>query len=382
MGSRTLIKLAHNWWIAVVAALIWLLATTGVVGQEIAPAVGDLRISRGALSLNVRLNAEAYFLGLDPEAVSGVDATASSAEYLDLRALQPDALKRRLSEAGPAWVPDVRIEVDGTVVPLTVSDIQIGAVGDMRLPRTSQITLTGTVPQDASVFMVSWPRGAGTLVLRQQRVSTPFSGYVDGGHSSPLIYVRGGGEVKSRDTFNRYLQNGFVSILPNGPDHVLFILALFFLSAGVRPLLWQIGVFALAHSATLAAGTLGWIGVPVGFVEPLIAISLVYAALDNTLSRRLSRLRLGAVFISGLVHGLGLASDLAMYDPLPVQTLPALLGFNTGVEIGQFAVIAIAFAGVGYWFRSKPWYRPFVALPVSIFIAAVGAYWFAASAFY
>ena len=55
--------------------------------------------------------------------------------------------------------------------------------------------------------------------------------------------------------------------------------------------------------------------------------------------------------------------------------VPALLGFNVGVELGQLAVIATAFALVGYWFGGKEWYRRIISIPASVFIAIVGAYW-------
>jgi ABC-type uncharacterized transport system permease subunit len=58
------------------------------------------------------------------------------------------------------------------------------------------------------------------------------------------------------------------------------------------------------------------------------------------------------------------------------QFIPALIGFNIGVEIGQLTVIAIAFAAVGLWFGRKPWYRERIAVPASCVIALIGAYWF------
>jgi len=378
MKTRTTITLPRKNGIGMIAAVFWLVVASVSLAQEITPVVGDLRIHRGAVTLDLRLNAEAYVLGVEPGAMSG----SETAEYLDLRALEPEMLRRRLSEAGQSWVPDVRIEVDGTDVLLALTAVRVGAVGDQTLPRISRITLTGSVPREAEVFRVSWPDGAGTLVLRQQRAALPFSGYVDGGQSGPLVYVRGGGEVRDTGTFKAYVQNGFFSILPGGMDHVLFVLALFFLSPGLRALLWQVAAFTFAHSVTLALATLGLISVPAGLVAPLIAVSIVYVAAGNILSRDLSRLRLMAVFIFGLVHGVGLSGALAAYEPLAVQTIPALLGFNAGVEIGQLAVLAIAFFGIGYWFGARPWYRSYVAVPVSGFIAIAGVVWFAALVVY
>ena len=82
------------------------------------------------------------------------------------------------------------------------------------------------------------------------------------------------------------------------------------------------------------------------------------------------------IFGFGLVHGLGFASMLGDIGLPRDQFVAALIGFNVGVELGQLTVIAIAFATVSVWFGSHPKYRGRVAIPASITIAAIGAYWF------
>jgi hypothetical protein len=82
------------------------------------------------------------------------------------------------------------------------------------------------------------------------------------------------------------------------------------------------------------------------------------------------------IFAFGLLHGLGFASVLGEFGLPQSQFIPALIGFNIGVEIGQLTVIAIAFAAVGLWFGRKPWYRARIAVPASCVIALIGAYWF------
>ncbi len=116
--------------------------------------------------------------------------------------------------------------------------------------------------------------------------------------------------------------------------------------------------------------------IPGSIVEPLIAASIVYVAVENILTDGLSRWRPFVIFGFGLLHGLGFASVLGEYGLPSNQFFPALIGFNIGVELGQLTVIAIAFAAVGYWFRDKPWYRARIAIPASVLIALVGAYWF------
>ena len=124
---------------------------------------------------------------------------------------------------------------------------------------------------------------------------------------------------------------------------ILFVLGLFFLSTRFTPLLWQVSAFTLAHTVTLAMAVLGIVSVPASIVEPLIAASIVYVAVENILSDHLSRWRPYVVFGFGLLHGLGFASVLGEFGLPDGQIVPALIGFNIGVEFGQLTVIAIAF---------------------------------------
>ena len=173
-----------------------------------------------------------------------------------------------------------------------------------------------------------------------------------------------------------YIPVGFDHILPKGLDHILFVLGLFFLSIYLRPLLWQITAFTLAHTVTLALGAMGWVTVPAGIVEPLIAASIVYVAIENLFMSGLSRWRPFVIFGFGLLHGLGFASVLGEFGIPDDQFFAALIAFNIGVEFGQLTVIAAAFLAVGLWFRHKDWYRARISVPASLLIAAVGAYWF------
>jgi hypothetical protein len=178
------------------------------------------------------------------------------------------------------------------------------------------------------------------------------------------------------EAFLSYIPVGFTHILPKGWDHILFVLGLFFLSPKLRPLLWQVSAFTVAHTATLALGTLGIVTVSPAIVEPLIAASIVYVGIENIFARHLHSGRTLIVFCFGLLHGLGFASVLGEFGLAEGQFLSSLLGFNVGVELGQLAVIAAAFLTLGLRFRGSLKYRGRVAIPASVTIAAVGGFWF------
>ena len=171
-----------------------------------------------------------------------------------------------------------------------------------------------------------------------------------------------------------YLRLGFHHIVPEGADHILFVLGLFFLGITWRKLLSQTTVFTVAHATTLFLSTYGIFRLPSQLVEPAIALSIAYIAIENVFKPQLGPGRLAIVFGFGLVHGLGFASSLSDV-PFPKRDfVVALLGFNFGVDFGQLFVIALAFLVVG-WFRNAPWFRRGIAIPCSLAIAAVGLFW-------
>jgi hypothetical protein len=171
-----------------------------------------------------------------------------------------------------------------------------------------------------------------------------------------------------------YLRLGFHHIVPEGADHILFVLGLFFLGITWRKLLSQTTVFTIAHATTLFLSTYGIFRLPSRYVEPAIALSIAVIAIENVFKPKLGPGRLAIVFGFGLIHGLGFASSLSEV-PFPKRDfVVALLGFNFGVDFGQLFVIALAFLAVG-WFRDKPWFRSRIAIPCSLVIAAVGLFW-------
>jgi HupE / UreJ protein len=171
-----------------------------------------------------------------------------------------------------------------------------------------------------------------------------------------------------------YLRLGFHHIVPEGADHILFVLGLFFLGITWRRLLSQTTVFTVAHATTLFLSTYGIFSLPSRYVEPAIALSIAFIAIENVVKPTLGPGRLAIVFGFGLIHGLGFASSLSDIPFPKTDFIVALLGFNFGVDLGQLFVIALAFLIVG-WFRNKPWFRGRIAIPCSTAIAAVGLFW-------
>jgi hypothetical protein len=174
-----------------------------------------------------------------------------------------------------------------------------------------------------------------------------------------------------------YIVQGFVHILPRGLDHILFVLALFLFAKSFSILLWQVSAFTLAHTITLALGIYGIVQLPSSIIEPLIALSILYVAVENVYrakSTTVSHTRMPVIFAFGLLHGLGFASVLSDVGLPESQYALSLISFNVGVELGQLSVIAIAFLCLAPVMK-KSWYQSRLVKTLNITIAIIATYW-------
>ncbi|WP_299699656.1 HupE/UreJ family protein [uncultured Tateyamaria sp.] len=327
---------------AVLSTLCWAMWSNVAVAHEVVPTIADLTVVDGVVRLDVRVNVEAQLSGIDLDVVADTDNAENAGDYDALRALSGAEVEARVSTLATTWNGLPLLLADGEPVALNLENVTVPEVPNEELARISDVALTGSVPAGTNVLQVAWPDGAGDLILRQQGVEAPYTGLIGGGENSGPIAVVGGDEASGWQTFGAYVPVGFDHILPKGLDHILFVLGLFFLSTRLGPLLWQVTAFTLAHTVTLALGALGLVNLPGSIVEPLIAASIVYVAVENIFARGLNRWRPMIVFGFGLLHGLGFASVLGEFGLPEGQFIPALIGFNVGVELGQLTVIALA----------------------------------------
>lgn len=152
-------------------------------------------------------------------------------------------------------------------------------------------------------------------------------------------------QASSLQVIDTYTWLGITHILM-GVDHLLFVFALLLIVKGKRRLLWTITAFTIAHSLTLAGATLGFVYVPQQPVEAVIALSILFLAIEiihtkNGRPGAAARWPWLVAFLFGLLHGFGFAGALAEVG-LPQQAIPlALIFFNVGVELGQLLFIAV-----------------------------------------
>ncbi len=177
------------------------------------------------------------------------------------------------------------------------------------------------------------------------------------------------------DVFSYYLSLGYKHILPDGFDHILFVIGLYLLSPKLKNVLWQATAFTVAHTLTLILSMKGLIVAPPAIVEPIIALSIAFIAIENLITQQLKPWRLLVVFGFGLVHGLGFASALNELGLPRDKFYSSLLSFNVGVELGQISVILLCWLAFGLWFSDKTWYRTRIVQPLSVLIGLIAIFW-------
>ncbi|MEN9785288.1 MAG: hypothetical protein RLZZ299_552 [Pseudomonadota bacterium] len=164
-----------------------------------------------------------------------------------------------------------------------------------------------------------------------------------------------------------------VEHIAGGVDHLIFVLGLLLATTRLRDALLVVSGFTLAHSVTLSAAALGWIAPNPAWVEPAIAASVAFVGVEN-LGRPPVRRRVALTFAFGLVHGLGFAGALRGIGLPPGRAVPALAGFNLGVEAGQAVLVALAVPLLRQAARHPRW-DDRAAPALSLGVALLGGAW-------
>ena len=284
---------------------------------------------------------------------------------------------RRLAEMEPTFADWVHLYFDGERAPTSATYLPPAEDGPAAPDGTllGVMRLDGRVPPGAETFSFAYGliMDAYPLLIRDRSDEVVTYWNVGEYETEPMLL----GELTPPTRWQvvgTYLGLGFTHIVPKGLDHILFVMGIFLLGTRLTPMLAQVTTFTIAHTITLGLTMFGVLSLPARVVEPLIALSITYVAVENILTSELKPWRLALVFGFGLLHGMGFAGVLAELGLPRGEFAAALMSFNLGVEGGQLAVIAGLFAVLG-WARHAPWYRRAAVVPLSLGIAAVGVYW-------
>lgn len=343
--------------------------------HEVVPSVVEIEIGEKQAQLTFHINAEALLADIDLSNIDNTNDAANADMYDQFRALPNTEMENAIRNKWDALGKKISLIVRNRAIALQLEQIVVTEEPNMDFPRDTKIVARADLPSNTTEVRFSWAPEYGTVGIRQKGVEKPYVAIIDGGDISDPIAVAGSEPRGLWERFFEYIPIGFIHIVPAGLDHILFVLGLFFFSLRLRPLILQVSVFTVAHTVSLALGTLGIITFDAAIVEPFIAASIVYVACENIfLKHQNLRLRLLLVFIFGIVHGFGFASVLDAFGLPADHFIAALLGFNIGVELGQIAVLCCAFV-LTFWAHKKDWYHAHVVVPCSLLIATVGIFW-------
>ena len=344
--------------------------------HEVIPNIADISIDGKSITVELRFNVEAFLARIDLSAIGNTDEAEQTSNYQSLRRLRAEDLALLFENSWQSFSSQVNLQSSSSIKVNTLDflTLRVPDISDPELPRLARVFFRADRPDEGGV---TFKLGEifGSTIIRQIGVEEGLTQYLSPGQTSNPMHRDKSQRKSAISRFGEYIPIGFDHVVPRGLDHILFVFGLFLLSLKTSVLLWQISAFTFAHTLTLIAGAVGVINISASIVEPLIAASIVFVAVENIFFSKLNKWRTALVFGFGLLHGLGFATVLAEFGLPTGQFIPALIGFNIGVELGQLSVIAIAYLILGISFGKKPYYRSLITIPASCIIALVGSWW-------
>ena len=348
--------------------------------HELRPAIANLNIYEKDniinANLSIRLNLEAIIAGIDAKH-SKTEESEKSEEYQGLRNMSPTTLMSVFKLKVKNFESKINLVSSSSNLTLTLVNIYIPEVGNINVIRDTIVIFRIRNIKDENLKFF-WNKNLGSVILRVNSINNEalYTKLIEINKKSDWFSTKNKTKIEIIDNIKIYTQLGFKHIIPKGFDHILFIFALFLLSPKLKPLILQVSIFTLAHTISLFLGVLNLIKIPVLIVEPIIALSISFIAIENLFTENIKRARLYVVFIFGLLHGLGFAGVLNEIGISTNLFFSSLISFNVGVELGQISVIIFSYIVVALLFQKKSWYRSRITKPLSLIVAFIGFYWF------
>ena len=357
------------------------LFSIGAISHEIRPSIADYKIEENILYFDIRLNAELILSGIDASNITDTNSSPLSATYDDLRSLTRENLKILLIESWNDIQSKINLNINDLSAKFELVDINVEANRDFEISRDSIIYLKYELDEDDDFLTFKWSEKYGPIIIREinelKKEDDLYTEYLQAGLQTDKIFIKSENTQSIFKSIINYFILGIQHIIPKGLDHILFIVGLFFFSVTLRPLLIQVTMFTIAHSITLIFVSVSYINVNPLIVEPIIALSIAYVGIENIFKQYVKEyLRYIIIFFFGLLHGLGFALVLSDIGYQSSKLILNLISFNLGIEAAQIFIILFLYILLGIKFSNKKYYRYIFQVPVSLFIALVGIYWF------
>ena len=360
-------------------AILFFFSST-INSHEIKPAIVDLIIADGQASIDFKINAEQILAGVDASQYQDTNDAPQAELYDQFREKNEEELKQDIQQNWNLFQDQITINgLEGSS--LSLVDLMIDQDVNPEYPRDTN--LKTEAPLNQNEITIQFATELGPVVIRQfediSKENMIFSTYLQPGEISAELSPLS--QATMSQTIIEYIILGMEHIVPKGLDHILFIFGVFFFAVKLKPLLWQVTMFTLAHSLTLILASLKLVFIPASIIEPLIALSIGYVAFENIFQRqskfhsRSNTIRYAVIFFFGLIHGLGFAFVLEDIGLPTGQLILSLLSFNIGVEIAQIGLVVLAYL-LMFYPSKQLWYRKAIQIPCSLVIGLIGIYWF------
>jgi hypothetical protein len=360
-------------------AILFFFSST-INSHEIKPAIVDLIIADGQASIDFKINAEQILAGVDASQYQDTNDAPQAELYDQFREKNEEELKQDIQQNWNLFQDQITINgLEGSS--LSLVDLMIDQDVNPEYPRDTNLKTEALLNQNE--ISIQFATELGPVVIRQfediSKENMIFSTYLQPGEISAELSPLS--QATMSQTIIEYIILGIEHIVPKGLDHILFIFGVFFFAVKLKPLLWQVTMFTLAHSLTLILASLKLVFIPASIIEPLIALSIGYVAFENIFQRHSkfhspsNTIRYAVIFFFGLIHGLGFAFVLEDIGLPTGQLILSLLSFNIGVEIAQIGLVVLAYL-LMFYPSKQLWYRKAIQIPCSLVIGLIGIYWF------
>jgi hypothetical protein len=299
---------------------------------------------------------------------------SSETRFLDINLdVNPSALKNNLdlrkliylnqckwSDLKSEVIASEKMRLSGKVICLiTENDLKISFIYFDNLPMDYQIVGRLVTDENESTFLMNRTNSSVIINAKEQKTFLNFI----------MMGIEHIG-VTSEQWHNK---------LPEGIDHILFVLALVLLGGGLKSTVKIVSGFTIGHSISLILAGFNLITIPGYVIEPMIAISIVYVSVEALIIKKSSH-RWIVALIFGVIHGFGFASALRDLHLTGEKLISALIGFNLGVEFGQIVIILLILP-ILYLLALRPIVFNYTSKSASIMIAIIGSYWFVVRVF-
>lgn len=328
--------------------------------------IGYLRIDAEratvAIALDLHVNAAARLAG-----AASLDATALSSHAAAIADATFRAAPIITGAGACTWSPGVTARLSGNTASLTGEatcpaaprrlDWHLPFVADARVSPTFQVLVKAQLAGESKVAIADKARPDLALAAH---AAIGFASFVWTG----VEHIGAApGEWRAPTGWK----------LPDGIDHIMFLLALMLAGGSLVRILGIVSGFTLGHSITLALSALHIVRPPASIIEPLIALSIVLVAAEAMLGKfEGHRWKVASCF--GLIHGFGFASALNQMDLSTGELVRALFGYNLGVELGQVTIVLVSAPLLLHLQRHRR-YHPLVR-GLAALICVAGTYWF------